>query len=88
MSAARGTKRRDRRFFAKHYLEGKKIMLKIPETVPVRTRVPLPVWAAAAVVTLFSLMSSLMHWAPLSDHVMPRAEQADQPKVVSHQAKV
>jgi hypothetical protein len=56
--------------------------------LPVRTRVPLAAWAVAAVVTLFSLMCSLIHSPLLSDHAMPRAERADQPKVLSHQAKV
>ncbi|HYJ59559.1 MAG TPA: hypothetical protein VEW64_09485 [Methyloceanibacter sp.] len=63
-------------------------MLKIPETLPVRTRVPLAAWAVAAIVTLFSLMSSLLHSSPLSGHPTPHAEQADQPKIVSHQARV
>jgi hypothetical protein len=63
-------------------------MLGIPETLPVRTRVPLAAWAVAAVVTLFSLMCSLIHSPLLSDHATPRAERADQPKVLSHQAKV
>src|SRR3989304_5991077 len=36
-------------------------MLRIPETLPVRTRLPLAAWAVAAVVTLFSLMSALLH---------------------------
>jgi hypothetical protein len=63
-------------------------MLKLFETLPVRTRVPLSVWAAAAVVTLFSLASSLMHSPLLSDHATPRVQQSDQPKAVSHQAKV
>jgi hypothetical protein len=63
-------------------------MLKIPETLPVRTRVPVAAWAVAGVVALFSLVSSLMHSPLLSDHATPRAEQADPPKAVSHQAKV
>ncbi len=63
-------------------------MLKIPETLPVRTRVPLAAWAVAAVVTLFSLMSSLLHSPLLSGYATPHAEQSDQPKIVSHQAKV
>jgi len=61
-------------------------MLKIPETLPVRTRVPLAVWAVAAVVTLFSLMSSLMHLPASSNHALPSAEQEVPPIV--HQAKV
>ncbi len=61
-------------------------MLKIPETLPVRTRIPLPVWAVAAVVTLFSLMSSLTHLPATSNHAMPSAEQETTPIV--HQVKV
>ena len=60
-------------------------MLKIPETLPVRTRIPLAVWAVAAVVTLFSLTSSLLH-LPASNHALPSAEQEVLPIV--HQAKV
>jgi hypothetical protein len=56
--------------------------------IPVRSRVPLKGWAVAAVITLFSLMSSFLHVTPFSDHAMPRAEQELQQKVVSHQAKV
>lgn len=36
-------------------------MLRIAETVPVRTRLPGAVWIVAAVVTLCSLMSTLTH---------------------------
>ena len=63
-------------------------MLKIPETLPVRTRLPLAAWAVAAVVTLFSLMSALLHASAPADHALPSAEQGVQPKVGSHQAKV
>jgi hypothetical protein len=42
----------------------------------------------AAVITLFSLMSSFLHSTPFSDHAMPRAEQELQQKALSHQAKV
>jgi hypothetical protein len=41
-------------------------MLKIADTtsvvpVPVKTRLPLAAWAIAGVVTLFSMLSSVMH---------------------------
>lgn len=75
------------RFIAK-LNEGTRIMLNIPPTLPVRTRVPLAGWAVAAVVTLYALMLSLLAATPPSDHTMPRIEQATQPKSVSHQAKV
>lgn len=63
-------------------------MLKIPPTLPVKTRVPLAAWAVAAIVALFSLMSALLHAHAPSDHALPSAEQGVQPKVGSHQAKV
>ncbi len=63
-------------------------MLKIPPTLPVKTRIPLAAWAVAAVVTLFVLMSSLLHATVPSDHAMPNAEQRAQPEHGSHQAKV
>ena len=63
-------------------------MLRIPDSLPVRTRVPLAAWAVAAVVTLFSLMSSLLHAPAPSDHAIPSAGQGTQPQNGSHQAKV
>jgi hypothetical protein len=64
-------------------------MLNIPPTIPVRTRLPLAAWAVAAVVTLFSLMSSLLQQAPAPfSHAMPSAEQGAEPETTSHQAKV
>jgi hypothetical protein len=63
-------------------------MLTLPRTIPVRTRVPLAAWAVAAVVTLVSLMSSLLHAYDPSGQLMPSAEQRLQPKIVAHQAKV
>ena len=43
-------------------------MLTIPKTLPVKTRLPLAAWAVAGLVTLFSLLSTLMH-AP--HHALP-----------------
>jgi hypothetical protein len=63
-------------------------MQTLPPTLHVRTRVPLAGWAIAAVITIFSLMSSVLHSTPFSDHAMPRAEQELQQKALSHQAKV
>ena len=48
-------------------------MLKIPKTLPVRTRLPLAAWAVAGLVTLFSLMSALMHH---SHHSITSVDQA------------
>jgi hypothetical protein len=50
-------------------------MLKIPKTLPVRTRLPLAAWAVAGLVALFSLMSTLVH-AP--HNAVPSAQQAAQ----------
>ena len=61
-------------------------MLKSPPALPVRTRIPLAVWAVAGVITLFSLVSSLFNATHFD--AIPRALQADQPVVTSHQAKV
>lgn len=63
-------------------------MLKIPETPPVRTRIPLAVWAVAAVVTLFSLMSTVLHLPASSHRAMPQAEQGTEPHDPVHRAKV
>jgi hypothetical protein len=54
----------------------------------VRTRLPFAVWAIAAVVTLASLISSLVHAYDPSHHAIPSAEQRVQPKIVAHQARV
>ena len=62
-------------------------MLMIPDKIPVRTRLPFAAWAIAAVVTLASLISSLVHDDP-SRHGIPSAEQRVQPKIVAHQARV
>jgi hypothetical protein len=63
-------------------------MLRIPKTLPVRTRVPLAVWAVAGVVTLFSLMSTLLHLPAPSHHAVPQAEQGIEQQDAVHQAKV
>jgi hypothetical protein len=62
-------------------------MLKIPKTLPVRTRVPLAGWAVAGFVTLFALASSLLHAVAPGDHAMARAEQGE-PNARSHQANL
>lgn len=50
-------------------------MLTIPKTLPVKTRLPLAAWAVAGLVTLFSLMSTLVH-AP--HNALPSVQQAAQ----------
>ena len=62
-------------------------MLNIPPNLRVRSRVPLAGWAVAALITLYSLISSLLHTTQPSNH-MPWAEQNLPAKAVSHQAKV
>jgi hypothetical protein len=63
-------------------------MSKNLHTPPVRTRVPLAAWTVAAIVTLVSLMSSLLHGTQAGSHFMPSAERSLVPKAVQHQAKV
>jgi hypothetical protein len=58
-------------------------MIKIG-TFPVKTRVPLTAWVVAGVVTLFSMVSSLMHVIAASDQTMPVAAQA----IPAHHASV
>ena len=57
-------------------------------SVPVKTRLPLTAWALAGVVTLFSLVSSLVHIAPASNHLQALSEQAPVPAKEFHQASV
>jgi hypothetical protein len=86
-AASQGTRRGRLRFVDKPN-EGIETMLKLPPTLPVRTRVPLAAWAVAALVTLFSLASSLLQAMDPFGHAFPRAERLDRPSVSSHQAKV
>ena len=55
-------------------------MLKIPDTLPVRTRLPLVAGAVAAAATLVSLMSTLLHAPAPADRAMPSAEQGAEPR--------
>ncbi len=63
-------------------------MLRIEGTPPVKTRLPAAAWAIAGVVTLFSLMSTVLHLPTPFHQAMPQAEQGDQPQGALHQAKV
>jgi hypothetical protein len=63
-------------------------MLRIPGTPPVKTRLPVAAWAIAGLVTLFSLMSTLLHHPTLSHRAMPQAEQGIEQQDAVHQAKV
>jgi hypothetical protein len=49
-------------------------MIKITSSVPVKTRLPLTAWVIAGLVTLFSMVSSLVHVAPASHQML--SEQA------------
>ena len=62
-------------------------MVKIA-SVPVKTRLPLTAWVLAGVVTLFSLVSSLVHIAPASNHLQSLSEQATVSAKEIHQASV
>jgi hypothetical protein len=63
-------------------------MLRISGTLPVKTRLPVAAWAIAGAVTLFSLMSTVLHLPAPSHHAMPQAEQGAEPQAAIRQAKV
>ena len=63
-------------------------MITITGSVPVKTRLPLTAWVLAGVVTLFSVVSSLVHLAPVSNHIQTLSEQTILPANESHQASV
>jgi hypothetical protein len=51
-------------------------MIKLPNMIHVRTRLPLSAWAVAALLTIFSLMSSALHLSPEAGSGRTRIEQA------------
>ena len=53
-------------------------MLKIPNSIPVKTRLPLSAWAVAAVLTFFSVVSSILHLSPLDRQANARVEATTQ----------
>jgi hypothetical protein len=63
-------------------------MIKITGSVPVKTRLPLTAWVLAGLVTLFSMVSSLVHVAPASNQTHSLSEQATVPVKEAHQARV
>jgi hypothetical protein len=63
-------------------------MIKIPDTVRVRTRLPAPAWAVAALVTLFSLGSTVAHFAQACQGSSSSFEHATQQTKVQDKAKV
>ena len=54
-------------------------MLKIPNSIPVKTRLPLSAWAVAAVLTLFSVASSMLHLSPVDHQANAHVETVTQP---------
>jgi hypothetical protein len=54
-------------------------MLKVPNSIPVKTRLPLSAWAVAAVLSLVSVASSLLHLSPVDRSLNTRAEQMNLP---------
>jgi hypothetical protein len=63
-------------------------MIKIAGTLTAKSRLPLSVWLLAALVTLFSLASSLMHEGTMSHQAVSVAEQGFQPEHEAHEASV
>jgi len=63
-------------------------MIKITGSVPVKTRLPLTAWVLAGLVTLFSMVSSLVHLAPALTPTQSLSEQAMVPVKEAHQASV
>ena len=63
-------------------------MIKITGSVPVKTRLPLMAWVFAGLVTLFSMVSSLVHTSPASNQTQSLSEQAAVAVKEAHQASV
>jgi hypothetical protein len=63
-------------------------MIKITGSVPVKTRLPLTAWVLAGLVTLFSMVSSLVHIAPASNQTQSSSKQETVPVKEAHQASV
>jgi hypothetical protein len=64
-------------------------MLKVPNSIPVKTRLPLSAWAVAALVSLFCVVSSLLHLSPVDHQANAGVEQmtlhGDQARILSKQ---
>jgi xanthine/uracil permease len=63
-------------------------MIKIAGSVPVKTRLPLTAWVLAGLVTLFSVVSSLVHVPPASNQALSVSEQVTVSAKEAHQASV
>ena len=62
-------------------------MIKRAGSVPVKTRLPLTAWVLAGLVTLFSMVSSLVH-VTASNQALSLSEQVTVPAKEAHQASV
>jgi hypothetical protein len=64
-------------------------MLKVPNSIPVKTRLPLSAWAVAALVSFFCVVSSLLHLSPVDHQANARVEEmslhGDQARILSKQ---
>jgi hypothetical protein len=64
-------------------------MMNIPNSIPVKTRLPLSAWAAAAMISFFCVVSSMLHLSPVDNQSNARVEQtnlhADQARILSKQ---
>jgi hypothetical protein len=54
-------------------------MLKVPNSIPVKSRLSFSAWAVAALLSLMSLASSLLHLSPVDQSLNARAEQTNLP---------
>jgi len=63
-------------------------MIKITAGATVKTRVPLIAWVLAGLVTVFSMVSSLVHVTPASNQALSVSEQVTVPAKEAHQASV
>jgi hypothetical protein len=61
-------------------------MIKITGSVPVKTRLPLTAWVLAGLVTLFSVVSSLVHITPALNRALSVSAQVTMPAKEAHQA--
>jgi hypothetical protein len=64
-------------------------MLKVPNSIPVKTRLPLSAWAVAALVSFFCVVSSLLHLSPVDHQANAQVEEmnlhGDQARILSKQ---
>lgn len=63
-------------------------MIKITGRIPVKTRLPLTAWVLAGLVTLFSMVSSLVHVTPAPSQALSLSEQVTVPAKEAHQCEL